>query len=94
MMSQHNRPRAGALNVAFAAVTIPEPLKPIDTVTPLAGFRRLHKNEVVSRGDYVLNQFHGVEAWEGPGGFRAGSFVKRIYRRVPIKPLATQVIDE
>jgi len=45
------------------------------------GFRRLKWNEVVSRGDFVADDHQGVELWEGPGGFRADSFVKPIYRK-------------
>jgi hypothetical protein len=45
------------------------------------GMRRLKWNEVVSRGDFVSDGRQGFELWEGPGGFRADSFVKVIYRR-------------
>jgi len=48
-------------------------------------FRRLKSHEVVSRGDYVVDQTRGLEPWEGPSGFRAGSFIKLIYRRIKIK---------
>jgi hypothetical protein len=44
-------------------------------------FRRLKWNELVSRGDFVASEHQGFEPWEGPGGFRADSFVKPIYRR-------------
>ena len=44
-------------------------------------FRRLHSDEVVSIGDFVKVDHQGFELWEGPGGFRAASFVKPIYRR-------------
>ena len=44
-------------------------------------FRRLKMNEVVSHGDFVANERLGFEPWEGPGGFRAGAFLKPIYRR-------------
>lgn len=44
-------------------------------------FRRLKWNELVSQGDFVANGRQGFELWEGPGGFRAHSFVKPIYRR-------------
>ncbi len=43
--------------------------------------RRLKLHEIVSQGDYVANEQGGFELWEGPGGFRADSFVKAIYRR-------------
>ena len=45
-------------------------------------FRRLKWNEVVCRGDFVADERLGFEPWEGPGGFRADSFVKTIYRRM------------
>ena len=55
-------------------------------VEPKAGvpmrFRRLKWNEVVSLGDFVRNEHQCFEPWEGPGGFRADSFVKTIYRRI------------
>jgi hypothetical protein len=44
-------------------------------------FRRLNWNELVSRGDFIADEHQGFEPWEGPGGFRADSFVKPIYRR-------------
>lgn len=54
-------------------------------LNPKAGgpkhFRRLKWNELVSRGDFVADEHQGFEPWEGPGGFRADSFVKPIYRR-------------
>jgi hypothetical protein len=46
-----------------------------------SGLRRLKWNEVVSRGDFVSDGRQGFEPWEGPGGFRADSFVKAIYRK-------------
>ena len=47
-------------------------------------FRRLKWNEVVCRGDFVADERLGLELWEGPGGFRADTFVKPIYRRKEI----------
>ncbi len=44
-------------------------------------FRRLKWNEVVCHGDFVADERLGLELWEGPGGFRADTFVKPIYRR-------------
>jgi len=44
-------------------------------------FRRLKSNEVVCHGDLVADERLGLEPWEGPGGFRADTFVKPIYRR-------------
>lgn len=74
----------------FTAVARSTPLmKQAHLENPPAGFRRLQENEVVSRGDFVLNDLQGVEPWEGPGGFRADSFVKQIYRRVTtVRPAA------
>ena len=46
-----------------------------------AGFRRLRWDEPVLDGDFVMDGQRGFELWEGPGGFRADSFVKPIYRR-------------
>lgn len=42
--------------------------------------RRLKWNEVVCRGDFVVDEHQGFEPWEGPSGFRADAFVKPIYR--------------
>lgn len=61
------------------------PMHPPDATTEAGvpkDFRRLHSNEVVGRGDFVLDEHHGFEPWEGPGGFRANAFVKPIYRRL------------
>jgi hypothetical protein len=44
------------------------------------GFRRLKFNELVSVGDYVEDESSGLQLWDGPRGFQAGSFVKPIYR--------------
>jgi hypothetical protein len=44
-------------------------------------YRRLKPSELVSLGDFVANEREGFELWEGPGGFRADSFVKPIYRK-------------
>jgi len=54
------------------------------TSTPVKvpkNFRRLKCHEVVNRGDYMESEHQGFEPWEGPGGFRADTFVKPIYRR-------------
>jgi len=50
----------------------------------LERFRRLKWNEVVCHGDFVADERLGLEPWEGPGGFRADTFVKPIYRRKEI----------
>jgi hypothetical protein len=57
-------------------------------------FRRLKPNEQVSVGDYVANGHQGFELWEGPGGFRAGSFVKPIYRRTTVVRLQPRIPDD
>jgi hypothetical protein len=56
-------------------------------------FRRLKWNEVVCRGDFVAGEHRAFEPWEGPGGFRADTFVKPIYRRKEtgrFRPTATR----
>jgi len=56
-------------------------------------FRRLKWNEVVYRGDFVVDERLGLELWEGPGGFQADTFVKPIYRRKKtekFRPTATR----
>ena len=49
-------------------------------------FRRLKADELVSHGDFVADGRRGFEPWEGPGGFRADSFVKAIYRKLTQRP--------
>ena len=44
-------------------------------------FRRLKWDELVTSGDYVVNENRRFEPWEGPSGFRADAFLKPIYRR-------------
>ena len=64
---------------------------------PRAGFRRLRSHELVFFGDYVEDESLGFQSWEGPGGFRAGSFVKPVYRMkrtVIPRPTAATVLDE
>jgi hypothetical protein len=53
-------------------------------------FRRLKWNELVLYGDFVANERLGLELWEGPGGFRADSFVNPIYRRNKSRSTATK----
>ena len=43
--------------------------------------RRLKRNELVARGDFIADEQRGFESWDGPSGFRADAFVKPIYRR-------------
>ena len=52
--------------------------------------RRLKWNEQVSLGDFVRNEHRCFELWQGPGGFRADSFVKSIYRRYKNRSTATK----
>jgi hypothetical protein len=42
--------------------------------------RPLKWNELVRPGDFVEDGQKGFQPWEGPGGFRAASFVKKIFR--------------
>jgi hypothetical protein len=65
------------------------PDAPVSFIIP-DGFRRLKQHEVVSRGDYVASVHQGVESWEGPRGFRAGSFLKPIYRRYESRSTTTK----
>jgi hypothetical protein len=52
----------------------------------LEHLRLLKWHERVRRGDFVANEHHEFELWEGPPGFRADSFVKQIYRRLARRP--------
>jgi hypothetical protein len=56
-------------------------------------FRRLKWHEVVSRGDFVVDDSQGLTAWDGPSGFQAGSFIKLIYRRIKGCPAAGPFAD-
>ena len=49
------------------------------------GFRRLEWDEVVTQGDYLVDEKRGFELWQGPGGFRADTFLKPIYRRGKVR---------
>lgn len=56
-------------------------------------FRRLKWNEAVSAGNFVVNGSLGLQPWQGPGGFRAGSSARRIYLREEperFRPAATR----
>jgi hypothetical protein len=44
-------------------------------------FRRLKWNEAVWSGDFIADERLGLQLWEGPGVFRAGSFARPIYRK-------------
>lgn len=81
MISNHKKSTDAASLLHLRAGSPPRPkLKPVRTEVPPAGFRRLHESEVVTPGDYVMNESQDIEPWEGPRGFRAGSFLKQIYR--------------
>ena len=54
---------------------------PSATIVLSKCFRRLKWNELVSRGDFVMDEHQDFEPWEGPTGFQADSFLKPIYRR-------------
>jgi hypothetical protein len=45
-------------------------------------FRRLNADELVSHGDFVVNESRRFEPWVGLSGFRADAFVKPIYRKL------------
>jgi hypothetical protein len=45
-------------------------------------FRRLKAEELVSHGDFVVNETKKFEPWVGPTGFRADAFIKPIYRKL------------
>lgn len=47
-----------------------------------AGFRRLKPNERVMHGDYIENGHSDYRLWDGPTGFRADSFLNKVYRTV------------
>jgi hypothetical protein len=44
--------------------------------------RPLEWDELVMRGDFVQDANLAFQPWEGPSGFRAGTFVMQIYRRL------------
>jgi hypothetical protein len=52
--------------------------------------RRLKSNELVSMGDFVVNESKALELWEGPNGFLADSFLKPIYRKDESHATATK----
>ena len=43
-------------------------------------FRRVRFNELVIPGDYIKDGEDCYQPWDGPRGFRAASFCKRVYR--------------
>ena len=51
-------------------------------------FRRLEASELVSHGDFVLDNQQALELWDGPTGFRADAFVKSVYRSDESGPFA------
>ncbi len=48
--------------------------------------RRLESDELVNRGDYVEGERGQLELWDGPNGFRAGSFARAVFRPKAIHP--------
>lgn len=56
----------------------------------LNNFRRLRWDELVTRGDWVVDEQRGFEPWEGPGGFRADAFLNPIYRKKGQRPSETK----
>jgi hypothetical protein len=56
--------------------------QPDPSARPMAAkqLRLLKWDERVQRGDFVEDGRNGFELWEGPSGFRADAFVKKIYR--------------
>ena len=46
-----------------------------------ANFRRLRANELVWSSDYLMDTQLGMQLWDGPGGFQAGTFTKPVYRK-------------
>ena len=53
-------------------------------------FRRLRWDELVARGDWVVDEQRGFEPWEGPAGFRADAFVNPIFRKKDQRPAAAK----
>ena len=51
--------------------------------SPQVRFRRLKSDERVMHGDYLKDGDSHYRPWEGPGRFRADSFVKKVYRPEP-----------
>jgi len=74
-------------NRALCAINTSQPMKQPEAsgkaLVP-KGFRRLKWDELATCGDFVMNEHRGFELWVGPSGFRAGSFVKPIYRQEEI----------
>jgi len=56
----------------------------------LKSFRPLRWNELVKRGDFIMNGDQGFELWEGPSGFRADAFIRTIYRQLTRRTLAAR----
>lgn len=51
---------------------------------PEERFRLLKSSERVLCGDYIENGDSDFRLWEGPTGFRADSFLNKVYRTVQI----------
>jgi hypothetical protein len=56
-------------------------------------FRRLRWDELVARGDWVVDGQRGFEPWEGPGGFRADAFLNPIYRKKSQRPAGAKQLS-
>lgn len=56
----------------------------------LEHLRPLKWNERVLYRDYVADGRQGFKLWEGPGGFRADTFVRQTYRRLARRPAETK----
>lgn len=52
-----------------------------------AGLRPLKEDELVCKGDWVAAEPEGFEPWEGPSGFQAAAFLKKIYRSSTAVPM-------
>lgn len=63
--------------------------QPVPSFVPVVPeqLRLLRSHERVQRGDLVRTAGDEFESWEGPGGFRADTFVQRIYRRLGCRPV-------
>ena len=56
------------------------------SVVTLECIRPLKWNELVRHGDFVEDGRGGFVLWAGPRGFRAGTFVDKIWRRKECPP--------
>ena len=68
------------LRFSEANLTVKMKTKASNIKQPAVRFRRLKADELVQCGDYA-RQGNDFRLWEGQGGFKAGSFVRRMYRQ-------------